>query len=84
MQKPSPGRIVLTHVDPTMNNGSNIAPAIITRVFGEHPDGGWVVNLRVFCDASTMPLSATSVRLFDDPTVPGADVGHSAWWPPRI
>lgn len=82
MQKPSPGRIVIAAVDPSMNNGSDEAPAIITRVWDEHPNGGWVVNLRVFVDTLATPLSLTSVRLFDAPgsTIrPGA-----AWWPPRV
>lgn len=81
--KPSLARMVIAHVDPTMNNGSNEAPAMITRVFSEHPDGGWVVNLRVFCDAFTMPLSATSVRLLASQPATG-DARHTAWWPPRV
>jgi hypothetical protein len=35
-------------------------------------------------DAFSMPLHLTSVRLFDEPTVAGAHVGLSAWWPPRV
>jgi hypothetical protein len=50
---------------------------------GEHSDGGWIVNLRVFVDTPAAPLSKASVRLFEEPTVDPA-VEHTAWWPPRI
>jgi len=83
MQKPSLCRMVIAHVDPALNNGSSEAPAVITRVWGEHPDGGWVVNLRVFVDTPAAPLSKTSVRLLDGPSVDGA-AEHTAWWPPRV
>lgn len=76
--KPSLGRIVLTHVDPSQNNGSTTAPAVITRVWSDE-----MVNLRVFCDAFTMPLSKTSVRLLDEEPSAG-DARHTAWWPPRV
>lgn len=82
-QKPSLGRVVLTRVDPAMNNGSDIAPAIITRVWNDHlgPEH-WMVNIRVQLDAFTMPLWATSVKLLD--AEPAADAQHVAWWPPRV
>jgi hypothetical protein len=78
VQKPSLGRVVLTRVEPTMNNGADVAPAIITRVWSDD-----MVNLRVFCDAPTMPLSKTSVRLVDAEPAAG-DLPHAAWWPPRV
>lgn len=74
-QKPSVGRIVLTRVDAAMNNGSDVAPAVITHVNSEQS-----INIRVLLDAFTMPLSMTSVRLVDEPA---DDVTHVAWWPPR-
>lgn len=84
MQKPSLGRVVIAQVDKAENNGQDHAPAIVTRVWGEHPDGGWIVNLRVLVDTTAMPLSRTSVRLVDErPKVNGADLG-TAWWPPRV
>jgi hypothetical protein len=76
-QKPSLGRIVHVRVDPTQNNGSDIAPAVITRVWNDN-----MVNLRVLFDAFTTPFWMTSVRLVDDE--PAADVTHVAWWPPRV
>jgi hypothetical protein len=84
MQEPTPGRIVLARVEPYENNGSDAAPAVVTRVWGEHGNGGWIVNLRVFTDADTPPLWKTSVRLVD--TEDQADDGEKlvAWWPPKI
>jgi hypothetical protein len=43
--KPSIGRIVHVLVDPKTNNGSDVAPAIITRVWSDE-----CVNLRVIRD----------------------------------
>lgn len=81
-QTPSLGRVVIAHVaEPAMNNGSIEAPAIITRVFGQHPAGGWIVNLRVLLDAFTTPLHLTSVRLLDE--APEGQT-HTCWWPPRV
>jgi hypothetical protein len=84
MQKPSPGRIVMTRVSPHENNGSDEAPAVITRVLGEHPHGGWAVNLRVFTDSANNPPRVMSIRLTDErPRVNGDDL-DAAWWPPRV
>jgi len=79
MQKPSVGRIVLTNVDPTMNNGLTVAPAIITRVWSDT-----MVNLRVFCDGSST-LHLTSVPLVETQPAPMLAGGRVAcWWPPRV
>jgi hypothetical protein len=60
MRKPHLGDVVLTLVDSAQNDGSSIAPAMITRVWSDE-----MVNLRVILDAFTMPLSMMSVRLVD-------------------
>lgn len=95
MQKPSIGRIVLATVDPRSNNGSDVAPAVITRVFGDD-----LVNVRVLLDGSDAPWK-TSIRLHEDrETLEAAaekwraDLGavgndvnlvfHAAYWPPRV
>lgn len=85
MTKPSVGRIVLATVHSNLNNGAEVAPAIITRVWGEHPDGGWTVNLRVLCDSENT-LWQTSVRLVESESdIPsGSWVGAWAYWPPRV
>lgn len=53
--QPSIGRIVNVFVNPDTNNGSDIAPAIITRVWSRRADGAWTINFRMFLDRS--PLS---------------------------
>lgn len=51
--RPALGRVVHVLVHPTLNNGSDVAPAVITRVHpGRHHDGSDVVNLRVFLDGT--------------------------------
>lgn len=77
---PSLGRIVLTRVIPEMNNGATEAPAVVTRVWGPHPAGGWNVNLWVLPDSDNI-LWRTSVRLLDERPDEPNDV--TAWWPPR-
>lgn len=84
MQTPSLGRVVIAKAEPTQNNGADRAPAVITRVWGEHPQGGWTVNLRVTLDAFTMPTWLTSVRLFDTEDEALAYQGPAAYWPPRV
>lgn len=79
--KPTLGCAVLANVDPAQNNGSDTAPAIITRVWNETPDGAWLVNLRVLVDTDAVPLSLTSVYLYNQEP---DERQHCAWWPPRV
>lgn len=52
-QRPSLGRVVHVLVHPLLNNGSDVAPAVVTRVWGKTHDGtGWRVNLRVWLDGT--------------------------------
>lgn len=83
MRRPSLAQLVVAAVDPAINSGSPEAPAVITRVWGEHADGGWVVNVRAFVDSQAYPPHLKSVRLFDQPSVEGAATG-TAWWPPGV
>ena len=96
MQKPSIGRIVHVLVDPKTNNGSDTAPAMITRVWSDE-----CVNLRVLRDNHPGPEEwLTSMSLYDslealesavaqrqaefDETAPGlAAYRVGAFWPPR-
>ena len=48
--KPTIGRIVHVLVDPRHNNGSDVAPAVITRVWSDT-----CVNLRVLHDGPSVP-----------------------------
>lgn len=94
--KPTIGRVVLALVDPATNNGSDVAPAIITRVFSDT-----IVNVRVLLDGPDVPWK-TSISLHDDRDAVDAAkaqreaeladrggphapiVMHAAYWPPRV
>jgi hypothetical protein len=92
-QRPSVGRIVLVTVEPTTNNGADVAPALITRVWSDS-----LVNVQVFRDAGHGGQAATSVPLYDDRAAldaakaerDNAALPHAlaltytaAYWPPR-
>lgn len=85
MQKATVGRVVHVVVDPKTNNGSDIAPALIVRVWGEPyeiEDGRGprqTVNLRVLLDEKDTPW-LTSWSLYQQRLT--SDTGH-AFWPPR-
>lgn len=90
MQKPSMGMVVYAVVDPRINNGEDVAPAIITRVReteGEG-EGNERVNLRVLLDTGA-DLRLTNVALSDErPDEDDDSVGKTvegtqrvAYWP---
>jgi hypothetical protein len=74
---PSVGRIVLVRVEPDRNNGSDVAPAIITRVWNDS-----MVNVKVFLDGPGDAWQG-SVTLWDEKPTDEAIV-RAAWWPPRV
>lgn len=86
--KPFVGRIVLVTVDPRQNNGSDVAPAVITRVWA----GDDLINAKVLLDGDAN-LWMTNIPLFkerpepDDERVQNYyfDTGKMrvAFWPPR-
>lgn len=94
--KPTIGRIVHVLADPKTNNGSDVAPAMITRVWSDT-----CINLRVIRDNFPGPEEwLTSWSLHDsrealedhaalrqaelDAIAPGQTVTlHGAFWPPR-
>jgi hypothetical protein len=92
-QKPSVGRIVLVMVHPVTNNGADVAPGIITRVWTDE-----MVNVVVFLDGANGAKARTSVPLHPDrealdaaaaqrdPAHPhAADTNFTAaYWPPHI
>jgi hypothetical protein len=86
-QQPSLGRIVLAVGTQATSNGTDVAPALITRVWGENPDGSWTVNMTVFPDAGS-PVNATSVKVFADEEAARAALpfptATAAYWPPRV
>lgn len=93
---PTVGRIVLVTVDPNRNNGNEVAPGIITRVWSDN-----MVNIRVFLDGSFESPAHTSVSLYQDrdeldraheiKRAEMAKAGYDpvppligAYWPPRV
>lgn len=66
------GRIVHVLVDPASNNGSDIAPAIITRVFSDD-----LVNYRILLDANGEPVWRSSAKLCADEAA--ARFAHAEW-----
>jgi len=75
-QTPSVGRIVLVPIEPEMNNGSDVAPAIITRVWSDT-----TVNLRVLADSHNL-LWRTSATYTDDlATREQTHVNYWTWLP---
>ena len=82
-QTPSLGRVVLVLVNPITNNGADAAPATVTRVWEQRPDGAWLVNLKAHLDSPTSSKWFTSVALFDTEKAARAHDGEAAYWPPR-
>jgi hypothetical protein len=79
-QAPSLCRMVLTPVDPATNNGSHLAPAVVTRVF---PSGS--VNLRVLTDSTRSPdWKQSCVEVEELPESWDMHANNNVWaWPPR-
>jgi hypothetical protein len=90
MSKPAVGRIVHVLMRPSENNGSDTAPAIITRVWSDT-----CVNVRVLADSDAVAWH-TSVSLHADRAAADAAVApvremhgdsailRAAWWPERV
>lgn len=79
-------RMVQVLVDPALNNGSDVAPAVIARVWGEAADGSHTVNLRVLYDGPAVDWK-TSASLYPDEAAArasGKTAGFAAFWPPRV
>lgn len=75
-QKPSVGRVVLVPMDPDGNNGSDVAPAVITRAWNDS-----LINVKVLGDNAVAAEWRTSVTLHAERP---ANPQHDAWWPPRV
>jgi hypothetical protein len=93
MQTASVGRIVHVTVDPAKNNGADVAPGVIVRVWGApytpaHDEFGerQTINVRVLLDQQETPW-LTSIPLFQErPTTaiaPDGSPARVAFWPPR-
>lgn len=98
MQIPSVGRIVHVLVDPTTNNGSEVAAAIVTATYGVNSDADGetrhTISVRVVTDTFSDLPSLTSIYLYNER--PGAEKlarlyprnptgrGGIAFWPARV
>lgn len=82
-QTPSVGRIVLVGHDPAFNNGSTIAPAIITRVWSDT-----VINVRVLHDnavgTTEQRSSVTFVATVEELEGDELERQYHWTWPPRV
>lgn len=97
MQTPTIGRVVHVLVEPYAtgggqdNNGADVAPAILTRVWSEQSDH-WVVDYRILRDNADVPEWKTSAALFSaeaaarlsDEAASASGQGMHAFWPPRV
>jgi hypothetical protein len=70
--------MVIALVDPVSNNGSDLSPAVITRVWNDT-----LVNVKTIHDGSASEQWLTSVSLFDTEEEARTSGGHCCFWPPR-
>ncbi|MFF1469126.1 hypothetical protein [Streptomyces mirabilis] len=81
-QKPSVGRVVLVGCNPAYNNGSTVAPAIITRVWSDT-----CVNARVLPDSPGPSEQRTSITFVETAEELDGDELERQYhwtWPPRV
>jgi hypothetical protein len=76
---PSVGCIVMCGVNAAGNNGTDVAPAVITRVWSNE-----MVNVKVFNDGLACEWK-TSVHLFDvEEQAREYGILSACYWPPRV
>lgn len=85
LSAPAIGDTLLVRMDPRTNNGADVAPALITRVWSRTHDSSWTVNVKVLADTPDNEWK-TSISLY--PTRETADLlrpdgFHVGWWPQR-
>jgi hypothetical protein len=81
-QRPSLGRTVLVGMDPAANNGSDVAPAVITRVWSDT-----IVNLTVFPDGGDLVVLRWTSATYAETLPVAEDDPNKAYrwtWPPRV
>lgn len=77
---PSIGRIVHVPMDPATNNGANVAPAVVTRVWNEN-----LINVRILGDGHAIDWRTSVAYIESLDLVGGLDpLQLHVWsWPPR-
>jgi len=88
MNTATQGRIVSAVGFRATMNGTDTAPALLTRVWGEPAeDGSVTVNATVFPDTGS-PVSITSAKLWPDEEAARASLAHTTmtalYWPARV
>lgn len=84
---PDQGRIVMAVGFRATMNGTDTAPAMVTRVWGEEaPDGSVTVNATVFPDTGS-PVCISSAKLWHTEDAARESLQHETmtalYWPPR-
>lgn len=80
------GRVVIVGIDPSRNNGEDVCPAIVTRVWGPDPSnkGIALINVKALNDGPNNEWK-TSVILFGTEDAARAHgLANAAYWPPRM
>jgi hypothetical protein len=78
VSQPSVGDVVLVFAEPEHNNGADVAPAVVTRVWSDQ-----CVNVRVLYDGPAVPPGhrqdwLTSVPLYESRAA--AEAAHAGRW----
>ena len=88
MQNASQGRVVLAVGAAALGNGTDVAPALITRVWSDNDQTMTsMVNATVFPDNSTLIRTVSSATLFADEASARAELSEGAthlFWPARV
>ena len=80
---PSVCRMVMCGADVEVNNGADVAPAVITRVWGERPGGGWSVNVKVLNDGLSCEWKTSRILFETEEEARAYGIAGSCFWPPR-
>lgn len=86
MTRPTQGRWVIAVGGKAVSNGTDTAPAVITRVWSEQEDRS-LVNATVQPDCAEQRF-ASSAYLFENEEAARASLTHpeqtALYWPPRV
>lgn len=84
MPTPQLADMVVTGIDPEINNGEDVCPAVVTYVTGPSGTGGWTVNVRAFPNADLDGIWKEDVTLFaTEEDARNVGIADCAYWPPE-